>query len=77
MMLMLPRGYELSAPGAVPDAKSADEMTKYNRSLKQAGILLALDGLHPPSMGARVSFKGRPSVTARSAKRKKWWAATG
>jgi hypothetical protein len=30
----------------------------YNESLEKAGVLLALDGLHPPSMGARVSFKG-------------------
>ncbi len=37
---------------------------KYNEALQKAGILLALDGLHPPSMGARVSFSGgRPKVT--------------
>lgn len=33
-------------------------MTAYNNDLKRAGVLLALDGLHPPSMGARVSFEG-------------------
>jgi hypothetical protein len=33
-------------------------MMKYNESLQKAGVLLALDGLHPPSMGARISFKG-------------------
>ena len=39
-------------------------MMKHNESLQKAGILLALDGLHPPSMGARVSFSGRkPKVT--------------
>ena len=38
-------------------------MTKYNESLQKAGVLLALDGLHPPSMGARVSFSGgKPTV---------------
>ena len=31
-------------------------MMKYNEALQQAGVLIALDGLHPPSMGARVSF---------------------
>jgi hypothetical protein len=37
---------------------------KYNESLQKAGVLLALDGLHPPSMGARVSFSGgKPKVT--------------
>ena len=39
-------------------------MMKYNESLQKAGVLLALDGLHPPSMGARVSFPGgKPKVT--------------
>ena len=39
-------------------------MMKYNESLQKAGVLLALDGLHPPSMGARVSFAGgKPKVT--------------
>lgn len=37
---------------------------QYNESLQKAGVLLALDGLHPPSMGARVSFAGgKPTVT--------------
>ena len=39
-------------------------MMKYNEALQKAGVLLALDGLHPPSMGARVSFSGgKPRVT--------------
>jgi hypothetical protein len=39
-------------------------MMKYNQALKDAGILIALDGLHPPSAGARVSFAtGKPVVT--------------
>jgi len=39
-------------------------MMKYNESLQKAGVLLGLDGLHPPSMGARVSFAGKkPTVT--------------
>ena len=64
MMLMMPKGYEKAAPGAVPDAKAVDAMMKYNESLRKAGVLLGLDGLHPPSMGARVSFPGgKPKVT--------------
>jgi hypothetical protein len=58
MMLMIPKGYESAAPGTMPDAKAVEAMMKYNESLQKAGVLLALDGLHPPSMGARVSFKG-------------------
>jgi hypothetical protein len=64
MMLMIPKGYEAAAPGTMPDAKAVDAMMKYNESLQKAGVLLALDGLHPPSMGARVSFSGgKPTVT--------------
>ncbi len=64
MMLMIPKGYEQAAPGTLPDAKAVEAMMKYNESLKEAGVLLALDGLHPPSMGARVSFSGgKPTVT--------------
>jgi hypothetical protein len=64
MMLMIPKGYEKAAPGAMPDAKAVAAMMKYNESLQQAGVLLALDGLHPPSMGFRVSFAGgKPKVT--------------
>jgi hypothetical protein len=63
MMLMIPKGYEKAAPGAMPDAKAVAAMMKYNESLQKAGVLLALDGLHPPSMGARVTFSGgKPRV---------------
>ena len=63
MMLMIPKGYESAAPGTVPDAKAVEAMMKYNEALQKAGVLLALDGLHPPSMGARVSFEGgKPKV---------------
>ncbi|HEX4337501.1 MAG TPA: YciI family protein [Polyangiaceae bacterium] len=58
MMLMIPKGYENAAPGTMPDAKSVAAMMKYNESLQKAGVLLALDGLHPPSAGARVTFPG-------------------
>ncbi len=64
MMLMIPKGYEKAAPGTTPDPKAVEAMMKYNETLKKAGILLSLDGLHPPSAGARVSFSGgKPTVT--------------
>jgi hypothetical protein len=64
MLLMIPKGYEKAAAGTMPDAKAVAPMMKYNESLEKAGVLLALDGLHPPSMGARVSFSGgKPKVT--------------
>lgn len=64
MMLMIPKGYETAEPGTMPDPAAVQAMMKYNEALQKAGVLLALDGLHPPSMGARVSFEGgRPKVT--------------
>jgi hypothetical protein len=64
MMLMIPKGYETAAPGTLPDAEAVGAMMKYNQGLQKAGVLLALDGLHPPSMGARVTFAGgKPKVT--------------
>ena len=64
MMLMIPKGYEKARPGTMPDAKAVATMMKYNEELQKAGVLLALEGLHPPSMGARVRFAdGKPQVT--------------
>ena len=64
MMLMIPRGYETAAPDAMPSAEAVAAMMKYNEALKEAGVLITLDGLHPPASGARVSFaNGTPVVT--------------
>ena len=64
MMLMIPKGYESAAPGTMPEADAVAAMMKYNVALKEAGVLLTLDGLRPPSEGARVSFAGgKPTVT--------------
>ncbi len=64
MMLMIPRGYETAMPGTMPPADAVAAMMKYNEALRDAGVLITLDGLHPPSMGARVSFPGgKPVVT--------------
>ena len=64
MLLMIPKGYEQAAPGTTPDPKAVAAMMKYNESLQKAGVLIALDGLHPASMGARVSFSGgKPKVS--------------
>lgn len=64
MMLMIPTEYEKAAPGTMPDTKAVAAMMQYNEALQKAGVLVTLDGLHPPSMGARVSFSGgKPTVT--------------
>lgn len=63
MMLMIPRGYCEAAPGATPTKEAVAAMMKYNNELKEAGVLITLDGLHPPSTGVRVSFEsGKPVV---------------
>lgn len=49
---------ETEKAGALPDPKLLLEMGKYNEELMKAGVLLALDGLHPSSKGARVRFSG-------------------
>jgi hypothetical protein len=64
MMLMIPLGYETAPPDVQLDPERVRAMMKYNQALKDAGVLITLDGLHPPSMGARVSFaSGKPVVT--------------
>jgi hypothetical protein len=56
MMIMYPG--EKPEVGVLPDPKFFGEMAKYNDELQKAGVLLALEGLHPSSKGARVSFRG-------------------
>ena len=65
MMIMFPKEYQTAKPGWAPDVKSMEAMGKYNEELGKAGVLLALDGLTPPStMSARVTFKdGKSKVT--------------
>jgi uncharacterized protein YbaA (DUF1428 family) len=63
MLLMIPKGYETAKPGTVPDAERVAEMMRFNQALKDAGVLVTLNGLHPVSAGARVSFAGgKPTV---------------
>ncbi len=64
MLLMIPKGYETAGPEIDLDPQAVEKMMQYNDALQKAGILLACDGLHPPSSGARVSFRGgKPTVT--------------
>jgi hypothetical protein len=48
-----------------PSAELVGEMTRYNEELRKAGMLLGLDGLHPPGEGGSVSFGkgGEATVT--------------
>ena len=61
MILVL---YESAAPDAVPRAEAVTKIMEYNKALQKAGVLLAVDGLFPPSTGARISYAdGKPTVT--------------
>jgi len=62
MMIVIPKGYGQAKAGTLPDPAMVEKMMKYNESLQKAGVLLSLDGLHPPSMGARVTFSGGKSM---------------
>src|SRR3954454_23420638 len=64
MMLMIPLGYETAPADVQLDPERVAAMMRYNEALKDAGVLITLDALPPPSMGARVSFAaGEPIVT--------------
>jgi hypothetical protein len=57
-MVLVPASRESEA-GEMPSTEALEAMTKYNEELVKAGVMLAGDGLHPSSRGARVRFEGR------------------
>ena len=62
-VMVIVKATKASEAGEMPSQQRLADMGEYNQTLQKAGILLALDGLHPPSMGARVSFPGgKPKV---------------
>jgi hypothetical protein len=66
MILMIPNVYRDNEKldGFLPDAEGIEKMTRFNEELGKAVTILSLNGLHPLSAGARVSFgKGKPTVT--------------
>ena len=56
--MVLVKADKNSEAGVLPDEKLLAEMGKYNEELAKAGVLLAGEGLHPSSKGARVRFSG-------------------
>jgi hypothetical protein len=62
MMFMYP---EITEEDWNPSAEDVAEMSRYNEELRKAGMLLSLDGLHPPAEGGRVKFDagGAQTVT--------------
>ena len=56
--MVLVKANEDSEAGVLPDEKIFTKMGKYNEELVKAGVMLAGEGLHPSSKGARVKFSG-------------------
>ncbi len=63
VMLMIPgvyqgkKGQNVGA-GFAPGKEDVERMMKYNEELARTGVLISLDGFHPPATAARISFKG-------------------
>lgn len=63
LLLMIPKGYERAAAAVLPTAEQIAAMMRFNEELTKAGVLRALDGLHPPASSVRVRFaNGKPEV---------------
>ena len=63
-VLVIVKADESSERGVMPTEQMLTEMGNYNEQLVNAGIMLAGEGLHPSSKGARVGFYGdSPTVT--------------
>ncbi|HEV2291071.1 MAG TPA: YciI family protein [Gemmatimonadales bacterium] len=62
LMLVIPKAYETADANFVPPADLVAKMGKFNESLRKAGVLLSLDGLHHPARAARVRFGGGKST---------------
>ncbi|HEY4858673.1 MAG TPA: YciI family protein [Xanthobacteraceae bacterium] len=57
-VMVVIKANEDTETGAMPDEGLLTEMGKFNEELVKAGMMLAMEGLHPSSRGARVKFSG-------------------
>ena len=57
-VVVLVKGSPESEGGQMPSEQELSEMTDFNEELVKAGVMLAGEGLHPSSKGARVAFSG-------------------
>lgn len=63
MVFMIPGARARMEAGAMPDTGLIDRMMKFNEQLAKAKVLVALDGFHPTSRGARVRHAGGQTMT--------------
>ena len=61
-VMVLMKASEDSEAGVMPSTELLTEMGQYNEELVKAGVMLAGEGLHPSSKGARVRFSGRETT---------------
>jgi hypothetical protein len=62
--MIIIKANEKSEAGVLPSERLMTEMGAYNEEMVKAGVMLAAEGLHPSSRGARVrSVNGKLSVT--------------
>ena len=57
--MVLVKGDNNTEKGVMPSEKILADMGKFNEELVKAGVMLAGEGLHPSSKGARVKFEGK------------------
>lgn len=62
--MVLVKATKNSEAGIMPSQELLAAMTKYNEELVNAGVMLAGEGLHPSSKGARVKFSGSKRIVA-------------
>jgi hypothetical protein len=60
--MLLVKADKQSEAGILPDTKLLAEMGRFNEEMAKAGVLLAGEGLHPSSKGARVKFSGEKRI---------------
>lgn len=58
-VMVIVKASKASEAGEMPSEQLLTDMGKFNEELVKAGVMLAGDGLHPTSKGARVHFKGK------------------
>ena len=61
-VMVLVKASNASEAGEMPSGELLAAMTAFNEELSNAGVLLAGEGLHPSSKGARVHFSGRDRI---------------
>ena len=62
--MVIVKGDEKTEAGAMPSTEMLTAMGKFNEEMVKAGVLLAGEGLHPTSKGARIKYSGKePNVS--------------